>query len=77
MTKRSCLKCKDCENWYGAEDDEVGPCTIKNQRGAKRYMTFGMHNCDEGMVAQPGRTSTADLYRLKKAKGRCRIRKGR
>ena len=77
MAKRHCLKCKDCENWYGAEDDEVGPCTIKNQRGAKRYMTFGMHDCDEGMVAQPGRTSTAELYKLKKGKACRKAKKGR
>jgi hypothetical protein len=66
MSKRPPLKCKDCENWYGAEDDEIGPCTIKNMRGDKRYMTFGMHDCDEGLVARPGHTSTAELYELKK-----------
>ena len=46
------LKCKDCTYWYGAEDDEVGPCSIKNMRGDKRYMTIGRHACDEGFFAK-------------------------
>jgi len=56
------LKCKDCTYWYGAEDDEVGPCSIKNMRGEKKYMTFGLHDCDEGLIAKQGKTTTADLY---------------
>lgn len=63
------LKCKDCNHWYGAEDDEVGPCSIKNMRGDKRYMTIGTHDCDEGLIATQGKTTTADLYT---ARGRAR-----
>ena len=42
------LLCKDCENWYGAEDDEFGPCMLKNMRGDMRYITQGVFKCDEG-----------------------------
>ena len=70
MAKKPPLKCKDCEKWYGAEDDEIGPCTIKNMRGDKRYITHGLHECDEGLVARPGRTTTAELYELKKGQGK-------
>ncbi len=42
------LRCKDCENWYGAEDDEFGPCMLKNMRGDRRYITQGVFKCDEG-----------------------------
>jgi hypothetical protein len=49
-------------HWYGAEDDEVGPCSIKNMRGDKRYMTIGLHDCDEGLFARQGKTTIADLY---------------
>jgi len=42
------LSCKDCENWYGAEDDEFGPCMIKSLRGDARYITQGVFACDEG-----------------------------
>ena len=59
------LKCKDCTYWYGAEDDEVGPCSIKNMRGEKRYMTFGLHDCDEGLISKQGKTTTADLYAVR------------
>jgi hypothetical protein len=62
MPKDRPLKCKDCKHWYGAEDDEVGPCSIKNMRGEKRYMTFGLHDCDEGFFATQGKTTTGDLY---------------
>ena len=65
------LKCKDCNHWYGAEDDEVGPCSIKNMRGDKRYMTIGTHDCDEGPMATKGNTTTADLYT---ARGRARMK---
>ncbi len=41
------MRCKDCEKWYGAEDDGFGPCSIKNARGDAKYITFGMHRCDE------------------------------
>ena len=62
MPKGTPLKCKDCQYWYGAEDDEVGPCSIKNMRGDKRYMTPGLHDCDEGYFSRQGKTTTADLY---------------
>ena len=39
--------CKDCECWYGNEDEEYGPCTVKHRRGDKRYVTHGSHKCDE------------------------------
>lgn len=42
------LQCKDCENWYGAEDDEFGPCMLKSMRGERRYITQGVFDCDEG-----------------------------
>ena len=39
--------CKDCDKWYGQEDDEYGPCMYKHQRKEKRYVTYGYHECDE------------------------------
>jgi hypothetical protein len=39
--------CRDCECWYGNEDEEYGPCTVKHRRGDKRYVTHGSHKCDE------------------------------
>lgn len=44
---RTDLHCKDCRYWYGAEDDEYGPCQIKNARGDAKFVTFGHHPCDE------------------------------
>jgi hypothetical protein len=41
------LHCKDCPRWYGAEDEELGPCSIKHVRGDKKYLTHGTHECDE------------------------------
>ena len=41
------LLCKDCRYWYGAEDDEYGPCQLKNARGDAKFVTFGHHKCDE------------------------------
>ena len=41
------LHCKDCVRWYGGEDDEYGPCGLKHERGDKKYVTFGMQECDE------------------------------
>ena len=41
------MLCKNCEKWYGADDDGFGPCSIKNSRGDKRYITFAFHRCDE------------------------------
>jgi len=62
MPKGTPLNCKDCQYWYGAEDDEVGPCSIKNMRGDKRYMTIGRHDCDEGFLTKDGKATTADVY---------------
>jgi len=42
------LHCRDCDKWYGSEDDGYGPCTIKSQRGEKKPLTYGGHSCDEG-----------------------------
>lgn len=42
------LHCHECDKWYGAEDDEFGPCMIKNMRGDGKYVTHGSHECDEG-----------------------------
>lgn len=39
--------CKDCDKWYGQEDDEYGPCMYKHLRKDKRYVTSGYHECDE------------------------------
>lgn len=41
------LRCKDCKYWYGAEDEGVGPCSLKHQRGESKYLTWGSHACDE------------------------------
>ncbi len=41
------LHCKDCRYWYGAEDDEYGPCQLKLVRKDARFVTFGSHSCDE------------------------------
>lgn len=43
-------QCKDCRYWYGAEDDEYGPCQIKQARGDRRFVTFGGHACDEPLA---------------------------
>lgn len=43
-------RCKDCRYWYGAEDDEYGPCQIKQSRGDRRFVTFGGHLCDEPLA---------------------------
>jgi hypothetical protein len=39
--------CKDCDKWYGAEDDEYGPCLYKHARGDTKFVTHGSHECDE------------------------------
>ena len=39
--------CRDCDKWYGQEDDEYGPCMYKHLRKEKRYVTYGYHECDE------------------------------
>jgi len=41
------MRCKNCEKWYGAEDDDYGPCSIKHARGDKKHITYGEHRCDE------------------------------
>ena len=43
------LHCRDCDKWYGSEDDGYGPCTLKSQRGDKKPLTYGGHECDEGL----------------------------
>ena len=40
-------RCKDCDKWYGQEDDEYGPCSYKNLRKDGKYITYGYHDCDE------------------------------
>jgi hypothetical protein len=39
--------CKDCDKWYGAEDDEYGPCMYKHMRGEEKFVTPGHWECDE------------------------------
>jgi hypothetical protein len=41
------MRCKDCNFWYGGEEKEIGPCSIKHMRGEKAYLTHGMFSCDE------------------------------
>lgn len=41
-------QCKRCPYWYGAEDDEYGPCSLKTARSQDRFLTFGDWDCDEG-----------------------------
>ena len=53
------LRCRECARWYGAEDDEIGPCMVKHARGDARFLTHGSHPCDEPEVlaeyrARPG-----------------------
>ncbi len=43
-------RCKRCPYWYGAEDDEYGPCSLKTARGWERFLTFGDWECDEGLT---------------------------
>lgn len=43
-------RCLECGYWYGAEDDEYGPCSLKTARNADRFMTFGTFECDEGFT---------------------------
>ncbi|MDH7555311.1 MAG: hypothetical protein ACQXXL_01525 [Candidatus Methanosuratincola sp.] len=47
MSVRIAMRCKSCEKWYGAEDDDYGPCSIKHARGDKKFITHGEHVCDE------------------------------
>ena len=42
--------CLECPYWYGAEDDEYGPCQLKNMRGDRKFVTFGQHDCDEPLA---------------------------
>ncbi len=42
--------CLECAYWYGAEDDEYGPCSLKTARGEQRTLTFGTWECDEGLT---------------------------
>lgn len=43
-------RCLECAYWYGAEDDEYGPCSLKTARNADRFLTFGTFECDEGFT---------------------------
>ncbi len=47
LGKRPWLQCKDCNKWYGAEDDEYGPCLYKHSQEDHRFVTYGAHYCDE------------------------------
>lgn len=49
-TSQKSHHCKDCRYWYGAEDDEYGPCQLKQARGDRRFVTFGGHPCDEPLA---------------------------
>jgi len=40
-------RCKDCDKWYGQEDDELGPCMYKHARSEAKYLTPGGMACDE------------------------------
>ncbi len=44
--------CKDCDKWYGQEDDEYGPCMYKHARKDERFVTYGYHECDEAEELQ-------------------------
>ena len=43
------LRCRDCDQWYGGEDGGYGPCRLKLVRSNIGYVTFGGHECDEGL----------------------------
>lgn len=47
-------ECLECPYWYGAEDDEYGPCSLKTARHEDRYLTFGTWACDEGFIEPAG-----------------------
>ena len=49
------LHCRECDKWYGSEDDGYGPCTVKNQRADKKPLTYGAHECDEGFDLVSGK----------------------
>lgn len=53
------LHCRDCDKWYGSEDDGYGPCTIKSQRGEKKPLTYGAQLCDEGFDLVDGKVVRA------------------
>ena len=40
-------RCRDCDRWYGQEDDELGPCMYKHARHEAKYLTPGGMACDE------------------------------
>ncbi|MDX1611161.1 MAG: hypothetical protein R3185_02245 [Candidatus Thermoplasmatota archaeon] len=43
-------RCLECAYWYGAEDDEYGPCSLKTARDTGKFLTFGTFPCDEGFT---------------------------
>ena len=49
------LRCANCPLWYGAENDEYGPCQVKHARTETRFVTFGTHACDEGFTEESWR----------------------
>jgi hypothetical protein len=55
------LLCRDCDKWYGSEDDGYGPCTVKSQRGEKKPLTYGGHPCDEGFDLVGGKIVAAKV----------------
>lgn len=52
--------CLECSYWYGAEDDEFGPCSLKHQRNTPKFLTFGTHDCDEGFTEEGARPDHVD-----------------
>jgi len=40
-------RCRDCDRWYGQEDDELGPCMYKHARADAKHLTPGGMACDE------------------------------
>ena len=58
--------CKDCEKWYGQEDDEYGPCSYKNLRKERKYLTYGYHECDEEQELR----ERVEAWRAKSVSGR-------
>ena len=54
------LHCRDCRYWYGAEDEGLGPCSLKHQRGEAKYLTWGSHLCDEEIALEEFRESLSE-----------------
>ena len=41
------ILCKNCGTWYGADGDGFVSCSIENEWGDKRFITFSFHRFDE------------------------------